>query len=272
MSSYVLGGMELLTKNAETQKSNIYWTVVYIRKGIGMYILDSALRCLNEGDMIVMPPRMSYSFAAPELGDEYNVSVDAVVLRFDDAWLTALLGVFKTLNKVILRLREIDVPYSVIGPKWMKMCNLLNEISTCGSSVEPVKMLAILDMLSNRKDMVKILQPSPYEAQTVAEKLEMTDRYLVSNVYGKVSLEEVASYVGMNRTYFCMFFRKHYGKGFADYLNDMRIEKAVSLLAIHGKPVADIAKECGFKTAPYFTRAFRKSKGMTPVEYRKKLK
>lgn len=272
MSAYIVGGMSLLTKTAETQKSNIYWTLVYIRRGIGMYLLDSDLRCLNEGDIIIMPPRMSYSFAAPELGDEYNINVDAVVLRFDDAWLTALLGVFRSLNKVILSVREIDVPYSVIGPKWMKMSSLLNEISTYGSSNDPVKMLAILDMLSSRKDMVRILQPSPYEAQTVAEKLEMIDRYILSNVYGKVSLEEVASYLGMNRTYFCMFFKKHYNKGFADYLNDMRIAKAVSLLSVHGKPVADIARECGFKTAQYFTRAFRKSKGMTPVEYRKKLK
>ena len=272
MSSYVLGGMDLLTKSAETQRSNIYWTLVYIRSGIGMYLLDGDLRCLNQGDMIIMPPRMSYSFAATELGDEYNVSVDAVVLRFDDAWLTALLGVFQSLNKVILKVREIDVPYSVVGPKWMKMCNLLNEISSCGSSAESVKMLAILEMLSIKKDMVRILQPSPYEAQTVAEKLEMIDRYLISNIYGKVSLEDVATYVGMNRTYFCMFFKKHFNKGFADYLNDMRIAKAVTLLSVHGKPVADIARECGFKTAQYFTRAFRKSKGMSPLEYRKLLK
>ena len=271
MSSYILGGMELLTKSAETQKTNVYWTVVYIKKGIGMYILDSELRCLNEGDMIILPPKMSYSFAATELGDEYNISVDAVILRFDDAWLTSLLGVFKTLNEVVLGVREIDVPYTVYGPKWMKMCNILSELSSCESSNEPQNMLGLLDLLATRKDMTRILQPSAYEAQTIQEKLEVIDRYIVSNIYNKISLEEIARYVGMNRTYFCMFFKRHYGKGFADYLNDMRIDKAVTLLSVHGKPIADIAKECGFKTAPYFTRAFRKSKGMTPQEFRKKI-
>ncbi len=271
MSSYILGGMELLTKSAETQKTNVYWTVVYIKKGIGMYILDSELRCLNEGDMIILPPKMSYSFAAAELGDEYNISVDAVILRFDDAWLTSLLGVFKTLNGVVLGVREIDVPYAVYGPKWMKMCNILRELSSCESSNEPQNMLGLLDLIATRKDMTKILQPSAYEAQTIQEKLEVIDRYIVSNIYSKISLEEIARYVGMNRTYFCMFFKRHYGKGFADYLNDMRIDKAVTLLSVHGKPISDIAKECGYKTAPYFTRAFRKSKGMTPQEFRKKL-
>lgn len=272
MAGYILGGMELLTQNAENQKTNIYWTVVYIRRGIGMYILDSDLRCLNQGDIIILPPKVSYSFCAAELGDEYNASVDAVILRFDEAWLTALLGVFKTLNRVVLKVRELDVPYAVEGPAWMKMSTLLNDLSKADQHNEPVLLLGLLDMMSNRKDMIKILQPTPYDPQSIAEKLEKVDRYISSNIYGKVSLEEVSRYLGMNRTYFCLFFKKHYGKGFADYLNDMRIEKAISMLSIPDKQIADIARECGFKTAPYFTRAFRRAKGMTPGEYRKRLK
>lgn len=270
MSSYILGGMELLTQNAENQKSNIYWTLIYIRKGIGMYILDSDLRCLNQGDIIILPPRVAYSFCAAELGDEYNISVDAVVLRFDEVWLDTVLSVFKTLNKVILKVREIDVPYAVEGPKWMKMSTVLTDLKSCDPSNAPLHILGILDMLATRKDMIKILQPAPYESLSTAEKLDKIERYIACNVYRKVSLEEVATYLGMNRTYFCLFFKKHYGKGFADYLNDLRVEKAASMLSATDKQIADIARECGFKTAPYFTRAFRRSKGMNPAEFRKK--
>lgn len=272
MASYILGGMNLLTQSGETQKTNTNWTIVYLRKGIGMYMLDSDLRCLNEGDLFIIPPRVSFSFAAAELGDEYNESVDAVILRFDDAWLNAILSVFKTLNKVVLKVREVDAPYAVVGPKWMKMSALLSDLMDKGYSNEPLNILALLDLLSSKKDLVRIHPSSSAEGQTVSEKLDMIDRYIKSNVYGKLSLEEVSSYVGMNRTYFCLFFKRHYGKGFADYLNDMRIEKAVSLLSVQGKSIADIARECGFKTAPYFTRAFARSKGMTPCEYRKKLR
>jgi two-component system response regulator YesN len=34
--------------------------------------------------------------------------------------------------------------------------------------------------------------------------------------------------------------------------------------------IAEIADECGFKTVPYFNRAFKRSKGVTPGEYRKR--
>lgn len=269
-ASYIVGGMNLLTQYAETQKTNIYWTIVYIRKGIGMYILDSDLRALNEGDIIIMPPKVAYSFCASELGDEYNISVDAVVLRFDDAWLTTLLSVFKSLNRVILRIREIEDPYAVVGPKWMKMSTALDRLSSGSPSKEPALMIELLEMLSDEKDLVRILKATPCDQLTLSQKLEKIDRYIESNVYGKVSLDSVSAYLGMNRTYFCFFFKKHYGKGFADYLNDMRVRKATKLLTDRDMHISDIARECGFKTAPYFTRAFRRSLGMSPAEYRKK--
>ena len=269
-ASYIVGGMNLLTQYAETQKTNIYWTIVYIRKGIGMYILDSDLRALNEGDIIIMPPKVAYSFCASELGDEYNISVDAVVLRFDDAWLTTLLSVFKSLNRVILRIRELEDPYVVVGPKWMKMSTALDRLSSGSPSKEPALMIELLEMLSDEKDLVRILKATPCDQLTLSQKLEKIDRYIESNVYGKVSLDSVSAYLGMNRTYFCIFFKKHYGKGFADYLNDMRVRKATKLLTDRDMHISDIARECGFKTAPYFTRAFRRSLGMSPAEYRKK--
>ena len=169
-SSYILGGMELLTQHAETQKSNIYWTLIYIKKGVGMYILDSDLRALNEGDIIILPPKVSYSFCQAELGDEYNTSVDAAILRFDDAWLTTLLSVFKTLNQIILRIREIDDPYFVVGPKWMKLSTVLDGLFFGNSAKEASLMIELLELISTRKDMIRILEASPYEIMSLTRR------------------------------------------------------------------------------------------------------
>jgi AraC-like DNA-binding protein len=267
---YMLGGMDLLTQTAETQKTNMYWTLLYIRRGIGMYILDSDLRPINQGDVIVLPPKLAYSFCSKDLGDEYNINVDAVVLRFDNAWLTNLLSVFGSMNRVVLKLREMKNPYAVEGPKWMKLSALMSELSTANPSRKAVLVIEILDLISSPKDMLQILHTTPVLDVSSAEKLQMIDRYINTNILTKISLEEVASYLGMNRTYFCMFFKKHYGKGFSDYLNDLRIEKAASLLLKGDRSIAEIARECGYKTVPYFNRAFKRSKGETPGVYRKK--
>ena len=66
-AGYMLSNEEGLIKLSDNQKTNRSWTVVYVREGMGMYILDGALRCLNEGDIVVLPPRVSYSFDALEI-------------------------------------------------------------------------------------------------------------------------------------------------------------------------------------------------------------
>ena len=266
---YMLGGMELLSQNAETQKTNTYWTLLYIRRGIGMYILDTNLRPINQGDVIVLPPNLSYSFCAADLGDEYNINVDAVVLRFDNAWLTNLLTVFGTMNTVVLKLREMKNPYAVEGPKWMKLSALLNELTTANPSRKAVLIIEILELVASPKDMVQILQSTPTTELSHVDKLHRIDRYINTNLFNKVTLEEVAEYIGMNRTYFCMFFKKHYGQGFADYLNDLKIDKAAALLLKGDRSIAEISRECGYASIPYFNRAFKRSKGVTPGAYRK---
>ena len=269
-AGYIISGMELLVQHAETQKTNTFWTLVYIKRGIGMYLLDSDLRPVNQGDIIILPPKLSYSFCAEELGDEYNINVDAVVIRFDSAWLTNLLTVFGSMNKVVLSIREMVDPYAVEGPKWMKISRLLDELIIAGAARKAVIILEVLELISTQDDMIKILDSSPYEKLSFGEKVERIDRYIATHILTKVTLEDVADYVGMNRTYFCMFFKKHYGKGFADHLNDLRVEKACSLLLQGDRAMSDIAVECGFKTVPYFNRAFKRSKGVTPGEYRKR--
>lgn len=270
-SGYHLSDISLLTKHAENQYTNTYWTIVYIKRGIGMYILNSDLRCLNEGDIIILPPKTSYSFCSADLGDEYNINVSAVTLRFDASWLKTLLSVFKSLNTITLKIQEIENPYAVEGPKWMKLSTLLDDLSNCDAAKEPTILLNILDLISSTKDLIQIIKVSPTETLSLPEKIEKINRYITCNIYRKVSLEEVSEYLGMNRTYFCMFFKKHFNKGFAEYLNDLRIEQAVSKLTQPDKQITDIARECGFKTAPYFTRAFKKAKGITPYEFRKRI-
>lgn len=268
--SYMLGGMNLLTQSAETQRSNIYWTLVYIKEGIGMYLLESDLRPINQGDLIILPPKVSYSFSAAELGDEYNENIDAVVFRFDNVWLTNLLTVFGSMNKVVLKVREMKGPYAVEGPKWMKLSAIMNALPTADSSQKAVLIIQILELISSHKDLIQILKSAPCHELSLDEKKERIERYINTNLLSKISLEEVSAYLGMNRTYFCMFFKKHYGKGFADYLNDLRIDKAASLLLQEDRSISEIASECGFKTVPYFTRAFKRSKSLTPGEYRKR--
>ena len=269
-SGYILGDGVLLNELSVNQRNNIYWTLVYIKKGVGMYMLDSSLLCLNEGDLIILPPGVQFCFSSKELGDEYNINLKAVVLRFDNAWLDSVLAAFPMFSDAVLKIKELRSPFTVWGPKWMKLSSLLDDaLFSCDPSSQPVKVMEILLQLSSPDGYTLIKDMKDCDMQTLTARKEKIDRYLECNCYGKVSLEDISRYVGMSRTYFSQFFRTHYKEGFADHLTRVRVEKASVMLLHTDKQIPAIAQECGFKTVQYFTRAFKKVKGVTPGVFRR---
>ena len=267
-SGYRFGGIDLLIENIEYQRKNKYWTLLYIKEGVGMYKLERSLRCLNQGDMLILPPMVDSRFDSQSLGDEYNESMNALVMQFNESWLDDLINVFPSISTMVLKIKEIKNPLTVMGPKWMKLSSLLTDYLSADPLNRPLKVMSILGQLSTESDVYPIIEIHPEEDYSIPQKIEMINRYINCHLRNKISLEEVSSYVKMSRTYFCMFFKNHFNEGFADYINNRRIEKACQMLAGTNKDIETIVAECGFKTVPYFTRVFSKIMRTTPGKYR----
>ena len=262
------GDMKLLTEFADNQRKQNCWIIAFIKEGIGMYTIGSSLRCLNQGDIMILPPTSSYGFSSSSLGDEYNENITAYVMTFSESWLNDLISIFPELSATVLRVKEINNPMVVKGPKWMKISNLFDDYISADQVTKPRRILDILFQISTPEDVYPIVIINPEEELNTEKKIEMINRYLDCNLCNKITLEDLASYVKMNRTYFCMFFKNHFKEGFSDYINRRRIEKACYMLKSTNKDIPSIVSECGFKTVPYFTRVFTKVKGITPGKYR----
>ncbi|MGN0425319.1 MAG: helix-turn-helix domain-containing protein [Acetatifactor sp.] len=83
-----------------------------------------------------------------------------------------------------------------------------------------------------------------------------------------LSLKSVSEQLGVNPNYFATLFRKECGCTLTEYVNGQRIDRAYVLLKKTGKPVQEIASECGFSDANYFIRLFKRRTGLTPNQYR----
>ena len=86
-----------------------------------------------------------------------------------------------------------------------------------------------------------------------------------------LSLESLAARFAVNKNYLSNRFHKEVGMTLTDYINQTRIHRAVRLLEKTPLPLQEIAEQCGFSDANYFTRIFKKVNGMSPNEYRKSL-
>ncbi|MBO9606708.1 MAG: helix-turn-helix domain-containing protein [Paenibacillaceae bacterium] len=93
---------------------------------------------------------------------------------------------------------------------------------------------------------------------------------LIRANYGEpnLSLDSIADSVGMSPAYLGRLFKKLTVKSIPDYILEVRIEQAKSMLAHTDAAIGDIAESVGFANSTYFFKVFKKTNGVTPNEYR----
>ena len=73
----------------------------------------------------------------------------------------------------------------------------------------------------------------------------------------------------LNPVYLSVLFKRSTGVNFNDYLTDIRIAKAKSMLKDTNESIAAIAEQVGYANAKYFSQLFSKVVGINPTVYRK---
>ena len=93
--------------------------------------------------------------------------------------------------------------------------------------------------------------------------------YISNNYYEKISTKDLANYCFLSEEHLCRFFKKTVGKTISEYINQYRVEKAVILLSNTEETIGNIGASVGYEDINYFSRVFKRIKGITPKEYRK---
>ncbi|MDO4305537.1 MAG: helix-turn-helix domain-containing protein [Eubacteriales bacterium] len=88
------------------------------------------------------------------------------------------------------------------------------------------------------------------------------------NLTGDLSLKTLAVTFNISAGYLSTLFKKETGSTLTDYVNKQRIEYSILLLNATDLQIQTIASYCGIYDINYFTRIFKKFKGMTPKKYR----
>lgn len=85
----------------------------------------------------------------------------------------------------------------------------------------------------------------------------------------ELSLESVAGALGVSPVYLSRLVKQETGTTFIALLTQIRISRAVQLLSSTGRSIADIGEAVGYESQHYFSTAFKKVVGVSPIRYRK---
>ena len=94
-------------------------------------------------------------------------------------------------------------------------------------------------------------------------------KYMDQHYNENISLSQLASLANMSSQHFCRLFKNITGKSAVDYMNCLRINKAVTLLSESDLNISEVAMAVGFDDSNYFSRLFKKYQKTSPSSMRK---
>lgn len=92
--------------------------------------------------------------------------------------------------------------------------------------------------------------------------------YIEQNFQNDISVEGIAEFCGLNRTYFGRIFKEAVGKSPQEFLLSYRMVKAAELLKLTQLSIGDIGNAVGYPNQLHFSRAFKNVYGSSPREWR----
>jgi len=232
-----------------------YVELFYIIGGTGMFLIDNQEHPVNVNDIIIVNPDVPHAEVSINAQ-----SLEYIVLGIEGIQLAE--GKHSSDRFCILGHYEST---EISGCLW----NILREMEQKQTGFEDVcqacmEMLVIRLM---RKISLSVSAASPLA--TGNRQCALVKHYIDQHFKEALSLEQLAEKAHMNKYYLVHTFKDEYGISPINYMISRRIVESKYLLAETDLSLAQIAHLLGFSSPSYFSQAFRKAQGISPIDYRK---
>ncbi|MEC0093333.1 response regulator transcription factor [Paenibacillus macquariensis] len=123
-------------------------------------------------------------------------------------------------------------------------------------------------LLQSFLDKVKLMTTAADHKES--NRLQKLLDYMHEHYADQLTLAELSKYFHFNTSYLSSYFSAHMNEGFSEYLNRIRIEKAMELLNDDSITISEISGRVGYSDHSYFCKVFKKFTGDSPSSYRRK--
>jgi AraC-like DNA-binding protein len=102
--------------------------------------------------------------------------------------------------------------------------------------------------------------------------IEKSILYMQNHIDKRITLGELANHCGFSVSQYSLIFKKKTSRSPMEYYNNLRIQDSCQLLDFTNMNIKEISSNLDFEDQFYFSRVFRKTMGISPLEYRKRKK
>lgn len=146
---------------------------------------------------------------------------------------------------------------------------LINEIQTCRTGYEELTEMYLrqIFLLVQRNWEER----KPTVSSHIQEEMDYARKYFNEHYNEEINIEEYAQSRSMSISWFLRNFKQITGTSPMQYILNIRISNAATLLETTDYNITEISTIIGYDNPLYFSRIFKKQKGVSPANYRKEL-
>lgn len=225
------------------------YQVVYITKGKGLFATSQIPPFeIQEGTVLLLKPGEWHSYRPNE-----KTGWECYWVGFSGAVAESL----KNENTII----EIGYDEEMAG-LYRKMLEVSNSERPGYQQLLTGILVHLLAYLFYRE------KDRDWRDKEVLGKIEKARLIIREKINLPLSPEELAVSLNVSYTWFRRMFRQYTGLAPAQYITQLKIQKAKELLSVTTMPVKEIALELGYESIDYFSTQFKKQTGTTPSQFR----
>ena len=244
------------------------WELSYVICGRGERIIGGVTSSFEEGDLVLVVPNMDHGwFFNPSFTDE-NGNIECITVMWTTELMIKLSTIFPEWKDVLESFQKQEMSVLFNQKENKELINVLHALARekgySASSHLMELIIRIADLLHNSKEEIGSVKLSQAES-----RLQQINVYTCCNYARKISIDEIASHVGMNRSAFCTFFKKQTGKTYVSFLNEYRLKVANHLLTNTDSNISAVCWQCGFNDLAYFDKLFKETFNICPSEIKR---
>jgi len=169
------------------------------------------------------------------------------------------IDLMNSIFKSILDANTIENNFSDISMNFFEYLNKIDSLDSLYNYLS-TSTVSIMDSIKNNKNIRR---------RKIVEK---AIDYIIEHYREPLTLNNVADKLYLNPSYFCKIFKDETGEPFTKYLINFRLQKAMKLMEDPTKKIYEIAELVGYENIQYFNKIFKSMQGVSPLQYREKVK
>lgn len=240
-------------------RGRVDYQLLYIASGKAHFFIDGKERIVTAGHMVLYRPRemQKYIYYGPDQTEVY--------------WVHFTGGNVRNILRQYGMRDDLKVFYSGALLEYQHIYRkMIQELQMCRENYQEMLTILLrqLFILIHRQLNTCIKIKDGF----LTEEIDLASMYFNEHYNEEISVEEYAASRHMSVSWFIRVFKQYTGTTPMQYVLSIRIANAQNLLEATDYNIAEISSMVGYDNPLYFSRIFKKQRGLSPSEYRKHIR